>query len=394
MSNSELKPVFPGATIGVLGGGQLGRMFALAARSMGYRIHIYSPERDGPAGQVADKEIVADYLDLDHVREFARETSVVTFEFENVPVESTRVAAEETLVRPGGRVLHTSQHRLREKSFLRDRGFPITPFQAVGSLDELQHAASVHGFPAVLKTAGFGYDGKGQVKIEAAAELGPAWARIGGVEAIYERFVRFSKELSVVAARGPSGEFKAFPLFENEHVNHILDVTTSPASVAPAVASLAEQIARGIMDALDVVGLLTVEFFLSETGELLVNELAPRPHNSGHLTIDACRTSQFEQQLRAICNLPFGSTELRCPSAMANLLGELWTDGIPNWSAALSDPEVKLHLYGKEEARPGRKMGHLTVTADSPAEAALRVRAARDRLLAHPPSQPATRSVP
>ena len=374
-------PILPGATIGVLGGGQLGRMFALSARSMGFRIHIYSPEHDAPAGQVADKEVVAGYLDLDRLREFARETSVVTFEFENVPSEATRVAAEETLVRPGGHILHTTQHRLREKTFLKNHGFPVTPFQAVRSLAELSHAAGVLGFPAVLKTAGFGYDGKGQVKVQGEQDLEPAWKKLGGVESIYESFVRFSKELSVVAARGAGGEFKAFPVFENEHANHILDVTISPAPVAPEIARQAEELARGILEALEVEGLLTVELFLTGRGELLVNELAPRPHNSGHLTIDACVTSQFEQQLRAICRLPLGSTGLRGPAAMANLLGDLWKRGTPNWERALRDDGVKLHLYGKTEPRPGRKMGHLTALADSPIEAARRVREARSRLV-------------
>jgi len=355
-------------------------MFALAARAMGYRIHIYSPEHDAPAAQVADKEIVAEYLDLNRIREFARETAVITFEFENVPAEAARVAAEETWVRPSGGVLHVTQQRLREKTFLRDHGFPVTPFRAVRSASDLREAATALGFPAVLKTAGFGYDGKGQVKIQNESELAPAWEKIGRVEAIFEAFVPFAGELSVIGARRPNGEFKAFPVFENDHANHILDVTRCPARIPPELALQAEELARGILEALDVTGLLTVELFLTKQGGLLVNELAPRPHNSGHLTIDACVTSQFEQQLRAICNLPLGSTELRRPAAMANLLGDVWSAGKPDWPRALEDSSIKLHLYGKSAARPGRKMGHLTCAAESAEEAVRRVRDARSRL--------------
>ncbi len=380
VSTSATTPVPPGSVVGVLGGGQLGRMFALAARAMGYRIHIFSPEHDAPAAQVADKEVVADYLDLDRVREFARETAVVTFEFENVPAEAARVAAEETWVRPSGLVLHTTQQRLREKTFLRDHSFPVTPFQAVRSAADLREAAAALGFPAVLKTAGFGYDGKGQVKIQQASELEAAWDKIGRAEAVYEAFVDFSKELSVVGARRPGGEFKAFPVFENEHSRHILDVTLCPARIPAGLAREAEDLARGILEALDVTGLLTVELFLTTPGRLLVNELAPRPHNSGHLTIDACVTSQFEQQLRAVCNLPLGSTELRRPAAMANLLGDVWSRGTPHWTKALEDPGVKLHLYGKTDPRPGRKMGHLTSLGESCDEAVQRVREAQGRL--------------
>jgi len=331
-------------------------MFALAARAMGYRIHIFSPESDAPAAQVADKEFVADYLDLDRIREFARGTSVVTFEFENVAAEATTAAAEETLVRPGGGVLHTTQHRLREKTFLRDHGFPVTPFHAIRWDDDARRAGDLLGFPGVLKTAGFGYDGKGQAKVRSAEELAAAWAGLGRVEAIYEAFVHFEKELSVVAARGPRGEFAAFPVFENEHSNHILDVTSSPANIEPRLALEAESLARGILEALDVVGLLTVELFLARDGKLLVNELAPRPHNSGHWTIDACHTSQFEQLVRAICGLTLGSTERHADAVMKNIIGP----DVERWRDYLNDPTTKLHLYSKREAPPGRKMGHTT----------------------------------
>lgn len=374
-------PVLPGATIGVLGSGQLGRMFALAARELGYRIAIYSPDNDTPAGQIGDREFTAAYTDLERIREFAKSVSVVTFEFENVHAASTSAAAEFAPVRPDGRVLHTTQNRLREKTFLDGNGFPVTPFRRIASLADLQAAARDLGLPAVLKTADFGYDGKGQTKIHSADQLEAAWKNLHGAEGIYEAFVSFEKEISVVAARTLRGEFAAFPVFENSHANHILDVTFAPAAISPALAKQAEELAAGILNKLDVVGLLTVEMFVTKDGRILVNELAPRTHNSGHLTIDACLTSQFEQQVRAVCGLPLGSTELRRPAAMANLLGDLWSGGEPNWIAALEDPLVKLHLYGKAQARPGRKMGHLTATGDTVEEAVQRVTEARRRLL-------------
>lgn len=373
-------PILPGATIGVLGSGQLGRMFALAARSLGYRIHIYSPDTAPPAGPVADKEIVADYTDLEKIRAFAKEVQVVTFEFENVPAVATAAAAEFAPVRPDGQVLHITQNRLREKTFLQSNGFPVTPFRRINSLADLQQAAQELGLPAVLKTADFGYDGKGQVKLTDASQLAAAWESMKGAEAVFEAFVHFEKEMSVVGARTLSGEFKAFPVFENTHARHILDITFSPAAIDPRLAQEAEQLAAGILEKLNVVGLLTVEMFLTRDGRVLVNELAPRTHNSGHLTIDACVTSQFEQQARAVCGLPLGDVSLRQPAAMANLLGDVWQGGEPDWAGALSDPLVKLHLYGKADARPGRKMGHLTATGDTVEQAVERVRRARQRL--------------
>ena len=374
-------PILPGATIGVLGSGQLGRMFAIAARELGYRIQIYSPDNDTPAGHIADKEWSARYDDLDKVREFARGVDVVTFEFENVLSVTTGAVAQIVPVRPAGQVLHITQQRLREKTFLKENGFPVTPFQRILSLAELQTAAHELGLPAVLKTASFGYDGKGQTKIRQESELPSALATLNGAEGIYEAFVDFEKEVSVVAARTLSGEFKAFPVFENSHANHILNVTFAPAAITEKLAREAVELARGILEKLDVVGLLTVEMFVTKDGKLLVNELAPRTHNSGHLTIDACVTSQFEQQVRAVCGLPLGATELRAPAAMANLLGHLWKNGEPNWASALEDPAVKLHLYGKADARVGRKMGHLTATGSTTNEAIERVEKARERLL-------------
>ena len=372
----------PGSTIGVLGSGQLGRMFAIAARRMGYRVHTLSPDYDTPTGQVADREVQAAYDDLDAVRDFARGVDVVTFEFENVSAAATEAAAEHTPVRPAGSVLHATQHRLREKGFLAGAGFPVTPFAAVRSLGDLRAALAALGTPAVLKTAGWGYDGKGQVRIAAPGEAEAAWSALGGEEAILEAFVDFDREVSVVAARGLDGSFAHFGVIENRHHRHILDVSTAPAAVPPGVEREAVAVARGILEGLGVVGVLAVEMFLTRDGRLLVNELAPRPHNSGHLTFDACVTSQFEQQLRAICGLPLGSPELLRPAAMANLLGDLWSEGEPDWEAACRLPDVKLHLYGKAAARPGRKMGHLTALAGTVEEARERVIAARAALTA------------
>ena len=374
------RAILPGSTVGVLGSGQLGRMFAIAARRMGYRVHTLSPEYDTPTGQVADREVQAAYDDLDAVRDFARKVDVVTFEFENVSAAATAAAGEHAPVRPAGSVLHTTQHRLREKGFLSRAGLPVAPYAGVHSLEGLRAALGTIGTPAVLKTASWGYDGKGQAKIAAPEEAAAAWESLGTDEAILEAFVDFEREVSVVAARGLDGSFAHFGVIENRHSRHILDVSIAPASVPQEVEREAVEIARAVLEGLDVVGVLCVEMFLTRDARLLVNELAPRPHNSGHLTFDACLTSQFEQQLRAICGLPLGSAELLRPAAMANLLGDLWQDGEPDWAAACRFPEVKLHLYGKASARPGRKMGHLTALAASPEEAARVVTAARGAL--------------
>jgi 5-(carboxyamino)imidazole ribonucleotide synthase len=373
--------IAPGATLGVLGGGQLGRMFAIAARRLGYRVHVFSPEADAPAAPVADRVFVAPYEDLGAVREFARSVDVVTFEFENVPSATSDACAEVVPVRPAGRVLHITQQRLREKGFLRDHGFPVTPFRAIHSLADLESATRDLGLPGVLKTASFGYDGKGQRTLRSASEVPEAFAGLKGAEGIYEAFVDFIQEVSVVGARTLDGRFEAFPVFENVHAHHILDVTVCPARIAPALEAAARELSRGILDALEVVGLLTVELFVARDGRLIVNELAPRTHNSGHLTLDACVTCQFEQQVRAVCGLPLGSTELTVPAAaMANLLGDVWRAGEPRWERALANPRMKLHLYGKANPRPGRKMGHITVTAATPEAAIAAVREARSSL--------------
>ncbi|MBI1319971.1 MAG: 5-(carboxyamino)imidazole ribonucleotide synthase [Candidatus Hydrogenedens sp.] len=355
--------IYPGATLGVLGSGQLGRMFALEARRMGYRVHTYSDAADTPTGHISDKEYTGSYDDLDAVRSFARGVEVVTFEFENVPSATAAAAAECAPVRPGGEVLHITQHRLREKTFLQKHGFPLPPFRLVTSLDLLEAGLAELGCPAVLKSAGWGYDGKGQVKITAPDQAAAAWESLGGQDAVLEAFVDFEREASVVAVRGADGSYTDFGLFENEHVNHILDVTLSPGRFSVAVVEQAQALAREIVEALNVVGVLCVELFVTRDGGLLVNELAPRPHNSGHVTLDQCETSQFEQQVRAICGLPLGSSRPLCPAVMVNLLGDLWSGGEPHWERACAVPGVKLHLYGKREARLGRKMGHLTAVA-------------------------------
>ncbi|MGE0813179.1 MAG: 5-(carboxyamino)imidazole ribonucleotide synthase [Vicinamibacterales bacterium] len=373
--------ILPGATLGVLGGGQLGRMFAIAARRMGYRVHTLSPGIDTPTGQIADAEITADYDDLDAIRAFARQVDVVTFEFENVSTAAADAAAELVPVRPSGHALHITQQRAREKAFLDLKGFPVTPFEAVESLEELTAAIARVGTPAILKTASFGYDGKGQHRITSPLDADAVWGLVGHQPAILEKVVDFALEFSVVAARGLDGACADYGAIENAHRNHILDLSVAPARMpAPAVAE-AVSVTRAIMEELSYVGVLCVEFFLTADGKVLVNEIAPRPHNSGHLTFDACVTSQFEQQVRAVCGLPLGATTLLRPAAMANLLGDLWAPGEPKWAAALAVPDVKLHLYGKDDPRPGRKMGHLTAMADTAADAIRHVLAARDVLM-------------
>lgn len=370
----------PGATIGVLGSGQLGRMFAIAARKMGYRVHTFSPGSDTPTGQVADVEIDADYDDLDAIRAFAHGVDVITFEFENVSTAAADAAAEIVPVRPGGHALHITQQRAREKAFLALKGFPVTPHESVASLEELTAAVDRVGLPAILKTASFGYDGKGQHRITSPLDVEHVWGLVGHQPAVLEKVVDFALEFSVVAARGLGGAFAHYGVIENSHRHHILDLSVAPGRVPEASAAEAVSVTQAIMVELAYVGVLCVEFFLTTDGRILVNEIAPRPHNSGHLTFDACLTSQFEQQVRAVCGLPLGATTLLRPAAMANLLGDVWANGEPKWTAALALPDVKLHLYGKSDPRPGRKMGHLTALAETTADAITHVLAARELL--------------
>lgn len=368
----------PGSRIGLMGGGQLGRMFILAARSMGYRVHVFVPETDSPAGQLADVEISRDYLDEEAVREFARGVDVMTFEFENIPLRTVEWASEHCEVRPRGEILHTTQNRTREKQFLAAHGFPLPAWAPVATREDLDAAVARTGYPAILKTASFGYDGKGQMQIKTATDAEMFDPTAGPF--VLEAKVPFLMEMSVVVARGADGETVCYPVCENIHRNHILDTTIVPGRVSPAIATRATELARDIAARLDLVGVMAVEMFLLEDGTLLVNELAPRPHNSGHFSIDACVTSQFEQQLRAVCGLPLGSPELLRPCAMANLLGDVWEGGEPDWASAAGLSDVKIHLYGKAEPRPGRKMGHLTAFGATPDEALERVVSARDAL--------------
>lgn len=382
----------PGAKIGIVGGGQLGRMLAATARRMGFLPFVLAPENDPPAAHFAAGHRRASLDDVDEMTAFARQVDVMTFEFENVSSAALAAAAAVCEVRPSPQVLHHTQDRVREKAFLSAAGLPQTANAGAATVDELTAAVAAVGTPCVVKSAGFGYDGKGQALVASgsSSELAAARELALAGPVVIERFVDLHLELSVVIARGADGRSAAYRPFVNRHVGHILDVTLAPfaagaedagalglgASTADEAVRLAEEIAAG----LGAVGLVTVEFFVTRSGELLVNEIAPRPHNSGHLTIEAAETSQFEQQLRAVCGLPLGSARLTTPAAMANLLGELWSHGEPRFAAALQVPGVRLHLYGKREARVGRKMGHLTATGSSVEESVGRVVTAREAL--------------
>jgi 5-(carboxyamino)imidazole ribonucleotide synthase len=381
-----MKVLQPGATIGMLGGGQLGRMFCVAAREMGYKVHVYTDEEKSPAGHISDKLVCASYLDEQALAHFAAEVDVVTLEFENIPVETINILSRSTPVYPGAETLYVAQNREREKQWLVANGFPVGAFVLIESPEHLSALEQI-GFPAVLKTAGFGYDGKGQRIVRNIDEAKLAFAELAqsskqaGVVA--ELLISIDKEFSVIGARNYQSDERVFEYFgpiENKHVNHILDVSSVPARLSQHLVEQAANITCAIMDKLDTVGLLCVEFFLTDKGVLLVNELAPRPHNSGHLTIEACPTSQFEQQVRAVCGLTLGATVPFHSAAMVNLLGDLWltTNHKPNFAAALTISQAHLHLYGKEEARAGRKMGHITTVAESSSlavELALRARA-------------------
>jgi 5-(carboxyamino)imidazole ribonucleotide synthase len=377
---TEAKTLLPGATIGVMGGGQLGRMFAIAARRMGYRVHTFSPEKDGPAAQFSDLATTADYDDEAAVTEFARSIDVLTFEFENIPAATIEWASREQVVRPRGDILLIAQNRLREKEFLSGAGFPVAAFRRVASADDLTSALAAIGRPSILKGAAFGYDGKGQQRIDPDTDLADIWSTREDAECVLEQVIDFEREISVIVARGPDGKTAVFPVCENIHRHHILDVTLAPARIEEGVAHEARELACAVAKSLDLVGLLAVEMFLRGNGELIINELAPRPHNSGHWTIEGCVTSQFEQHVRAVCGLPLGGTGMLRPSAMVNLLGDVWSEGEPNWAAALAEPNVHLHLYGKREPRLKRKMGHLTAVGETIEAAAASAQKARDNL--------------
>jgi 5-(carboxyamino)imidazole ribonucleotide synthase len=379
-------PILPGRTLGILGGGQLGSMFAMAARRMGYRVEAISDVADCPAARHCDRLHIGAYDDPEFLAKVGRGLDVVTFEFENVPAAAGEALAAVVPVRPHPQVLFTTQDRAREKAFLMAHGFACAPHRVVRSRSELDAAVAAIGLPAVLKTAAFGYDGKGQRRIVAPGDVTAAWQELGGataaVELVLEGWIDFDCEISVIAARGLDGKTACFAPSRNAHANHILDISSVPAGLSDAVGNAATETAERILMALGVVGVACVEFFVTKGGEVLVNEIAPRTHNSGHLTIEACETSQFEQQVRAVCGLPLGSTRPLEPAAMANLLGECWgkagaSTQEPDWAAALGVPGVRLHLYGKSQPRPGRKMGHLTSLAGTVDEAVARVEAAR-----------------
>ena len=361
--SAPAKTVLPGGTIGVLGGGQLGRMLAQAATRLGYRVHIFEPQANCPTGAVAHKEVNAAYDDLAALTEFAQECDVVTYEFENVPAGPLKAIEGLTQLHPHWSVLETCQNRSREKNWLKQNGFPHAKFAEVAAGGEVAAGIREVGLPCVVKTADFGYDGKGQVKVRDEADIGGAVAAFKGQACVIEQWIDFACEISVVMARSAKAAIRVFPVAENIHTNHILDFSIVPARVAPEVVAAAEKMARLIAEKIGLVGVMGVELFVTRDSRVLVNELAPRTHNSGHYTIDACAVSQFEQQVRAICGLPLGDTRLLSPIVMVNILGDAWAKGDPKWDVLLAEPAARLHLYGKAEPRPGRKMGHFTVTA-------------------------------
>ncbi len=374
---SETQVIPAGKTIGVLGGGQLGRMLAQAATRMGYRMHVFEPQAKCPAGAVADKEVNAAYEDIAALSAFARECDVLTYEFENVPAAPLRAIEPLTKLCPHWGVLETAQNRSREKNWLKRNGFPHARFAEVAAGGDLEKGIREVGVPCVVKTADFGYDGKGQLKVMVETDVPAALKRFSGQPVVIEQFVNFTCEVSAVVARSAAGEMQVFPIAENIHTNHILDFSIVPARVAPAVTCRAETMAKEIAERIGLVGVLGVEFFVGRSGEVLVNELAPRTHNSGHYTMDACNVSQFEQQVRAICGLPLVKPALKSPVVMLNILGDAWAKAEPDWAALQAQPGAHLHLYGKAEARPGRKMGHLNVLAAEVETALAKARAAK-----------------
>src|SRR5574340_600980 len=357
---SEPLPILPGATLGILGGGQLGRMFVIAARTMGYRVMVLDPDAASPAGQMADVHLRAGYAAHGALKQLGAACAAVTTEFENVPAASLIELASHCRVSPGAQCVAIAQDRSHEKSWLAQNGFATAPFALVYNEGDLDQGIADTGVPAILKVARFGYDGKGQARVNNLEEARAAFREFGGQPCVLEGFVKLEREVAVVLARSDAGECVLFPVAENRHEAGILDVSIVPARVSDEIASEARDTARAIADKLGYVGVMAVEFFVVG-GKLLVNEIAPRPHNSGHYTLDACVTDQFEQQVRALCGLPLGDTRLLSPVVMVNILGDRWHDGGPHWDALLAHPNIKLHLYGKEAARPGRKMGHFNV---------------------------------
>ncbi|MDH5778475.1 MAG: 5-(carboxyamino)imidazole ribonucleotide synthase [Gammaproteobacteria bacterium] len=355
--------ILPGNTLGMLGGGQLGRMFTIAARNMGYDVIVLEPDKNSPAGMLANEHICAEYDDRAALEILNKRCAAITTEFENIPAAVLEQLADHSPVRPDAKAVTITQDRIHEKTFLNENGFPTGPFAIIRSDADLDQDLSHIQFPAILKVSRFGYDGKGQYAVNDASELQHGWQVLGSTECVLEQRMPLDMEISIVLGRNADGETRLFPIAENIHKHGILDVSIVPARIDEAMHNKATEMANKIATALDYIGVMAVEFFISN-GELLVNEIAPRPHNSGHYTLDATVTSQFEQQVRALCGLPLGDTRLLSPVVMVNMLGGLWHDGKPPlWDKLLARDSVKLHLYGKQEARPGRKMGHYNVLA-------------------------------
>lgn len=350
--------LLPGSTIGMLGGGQLGRMFTIAARTLGYKVIVLEPDPHSPAGQLADQHLRAAYTDEQALTHFGQQCDVITTEFENIPAQTLEFLTQFCPVRPSASAVQVAQDRIVEKEFVRSCGLSPVPFAAIRKLEDIPSACQQITFPAILKTARLGYDGKGQITVNNPAEVEQAFQQLKAVDCVLEQRVDLEKEISVVLARSVSGDMQCFPIAENLHRHGILHQTIAPARISEALAEQANEAALSMAARLEFVGVMAVEFFVTRQGQLLINEMAPRTHNSGHYTLDACMTSQFEQQVRMVCELPFGDTRLHTPVVMMNLLGDLWGSSQPLWDELLASPNSKLHLYGKHEARPGRKMGH------------------------------------
>ncbi len=374
--------ILPGATLGMLGGGQLGRMFTVAARTMGYSVIVLDPDPESPAGDLATHHICAEYGDPSALEYLAKTCSAITTEFENVPAATLDQLASSCVVRPGAMAVSIAQDRIREKTFLREFEFPVVNFAVVRSEAELEVALDLIGLPALLKVSRFGYDGKGQARVSNLEEARAAWDLMEHEPCVLEEMLTLDAEISVVLARGADGQVATFPVAQNVHRQGILDLSIVPARVSAAVQQEAVALAQIIAERLEYVGVLAIEYFVLVGEKLVVNEIAPRPHNSGHYTLDACVASQFEQQVRALCGLPLWSTRLLTPAVMVNLLGDLWSPSCsePDWNAVLSDPRIKLHLYGKRTPRPGRKMGHFTCIDEDPDVALTVALAARSAL--------------
>lgn len=360
--------ILPGATIGMLGGGQLGRMFVMAAHSLGYHVIVLDPDPDSPAGRIADEHIHASYSDSWAIEQLQKNCSAITTEFENIPADTLKKLEQHCIVRPSSKAVEVAQNRIVEKTFLADNGFKTAKFFPIYNHEDIEFGMQQLGTTAILKVATFGYDGKGQAIVNNVEEAITAFDSMGQVACVLEQKVDLQSEVSVVLARSHDGHVECYPVGENHHVNGILEYTVVPSHLAPEIQQQAIDDAKAFANKLDYCGVMAVEFFYTGDKQLLINEVAPRPHNSGHYTLDGCPTSQFEQQVRMLCGLPAGCVSLHSPVVMFNILGDVWENGEPDWNSLLSNPNVKLHLYGKREARVGRKMGHFTCIGSSTAD--------------------------